>query len=165
MLNSNPDVPFYSFSPAGRSGREQYLYEGTYPDRFSIFPSSFWSRQMTIKEGGLISPVNDYLGYSRWLVSLSLSSSLPGKANRIPIKPFVNLLLNDHGSPNHGSPFFFEAGLKAGLWNFFEIYFPVLVSKNSYSVSGPVSDRIRILFNLNTFNQVKLNSGFGIQIK
>jgi len=166
MMKSNPEVPFYALSASGRSGREQYLFQGTYPDRFSIFPSSFWSRQMTFTEGGLVSPVNEYLGYSRWLVSLSMTSNLPGKAGKLPIKPFVNLLVNDHGlATGHDSPFFYEAGLKAGLWNFFEIYFPILVSGNIESITGSFKDRIRLVFNLNSFSQVKLNSGFGIQIQ
>ena len=165
MLKNNPDVPFYAFAASGRSGREQYLYQGTYPDRFSPFPTTFWSRQMTPSEGGLVSPVNDLLGYSRRLVSLSLTSSLPGKASRIPIKPFVNILLNDHGSgTGHDSPLFYEAGLKAGIWNFFEIYFPLLVSGNIQSITGPVKDRIRFVFSLDSFTQVKLSSGVGIKI-
>ena len=166
MLKNNPGVPFYALSASGRSGREQYLYQGTYPDRFSVFPATFWSRQMTFTEGGLVSPVNDKLGYSRWLISLSLSSSLPGKINRIPVKPFVNLLFNDHGiGTNHDSPFFCEAGLKGGLWNFFEIYIPVIVSRNIESITGSFKDRIRLVFNLNSFNQVKLNSGIGFEIR
>jgi len=166
MLKNNPNVPFYGLAAGGRSGREQYLFEGTYPDRFSAFPSSFWSRQMTLTEGGLVSPVNEHLGYSRWLVSLSLTSSLPGKISKIPIKPFVNLLLNDHGlATGTGSPFFYEAGFKAGLWSFFEIYLPLVVSGNIESVTGSFKDRIRLVFNLNSFSQVKLNSGFGIQIR
>ncbi len=166
MLSDNPNVPFYSLSASGRNGREQYLYEGTYPDRFSVFPSSFWSRQMSITEGGLVSPVNEGLGYSRWLISLSVTSSLPGKATKIPVRPFVNFLLNDHGlETGQISPFFYEAGLKAGLWNFFEIYFPILVSGNIESITGSFKDRIRLVFNLNAFSQVKLNSGFGIQIQ
>jgi len=166
MLKNNPEVPFYGLATSGRSGREQYLYEGMYPDRFSAFPTSFWSRQMTFTEGGIVSPVNANLGYSRWLVSLSLTSNLPGKINKIPVKPFINLLLNDHGlATGNGSPFFYEAGLKAGLWNFFEIYFPILVSGNIESITGSFKERIRLVFNLNTFSQVKLNSGFGIQIQ
>jgi len=166
MIKNNSDVPFYALSAGGRGGREQYLYEGTYPDRFSVFPSSFWSRQMTFTEGGLVSPVNEMLGYSRWLVSLTFTSNLPGKASKIPIKPFVNFLLNDHGLSNsHHSPFFYEAGLKAGLWNFFEIYFPLVVSGNIGSITGSFNDRIRLVFNLNTFSKVKLNSGIGIKIQ
>lgn len=162
MLKNDPAVPFYSLAASGRSGSEQYLYEGTFPDRFSSFPTTFWSRQMNFSEGGLVSPVNGQLGYSNWLISLSITSNLPGKKQRIPIKPFVNLLLNDHGvGIGHNSPFFYEAGLKAGLWNFFEIYIPVLVSGNIKTVTGSFKDRIRLVFNLNTLSQVKLNSGIG----
>jgi hypothetical protein len=166
MLKNDPAVPFYSLSASGRSGPEQYLYEGTFPDRFSIFPTTFWSRQMNFSEGGLVSPVSDRLGYSQWLVSLSFTSSLPGKSNKVPVKPFVNFLLNDHGTgAAHGSPFFYEAGLKAGLWNFFEIYVPLVVSGNIQSINGSFKDRIRLVFSLDTFSQVKLNSGTGIEIR
>lgn len=166
MLKNSSNVPFYAFSPGARSGRELYLYQGTYPDRFAIFPSNFWARQMSVTEGGLVSPVNGSLGFSRWLFSLSLTSSLPGKTSRIPVKPFVNLLLNDHGTGSgHDSPFFFEAGLKAGLWNFFEIYCPILVSGNIKSVTGSFNSSIRLVFNLDSFGQSKLNSGVGIQIR
>jgi hypothetical protein len=166
MLKNNPDVPFYALSPNGRSGPEQYLFQGTYPDRFSVFPTSFWSRQTTFSEGGLVSPVNEKLGYSKWLISLSFTSNLPGNSQRIPVKPFVNFLLNAHGTrTGHDSPFFYEAGLKVGLWNFFEIYIPVLVSPNIESITGSFKDRIRLVFNLDTFSQTKLNSGIGFEIK
>jgi len=166
MLSNNSEVPFYAISPGARSGREQYLYQGTYPDRFSVFPTSFWSRQMAVTEGGLVSPVNENLGYSKWLISLSFTSSLPRKSSRIPIKPFFNFLLNDHGiGMGQNSPLFWEAGLKGGLWNFFEIYFPLVVSGNIEAITGSVKDRIRLVFNLDSFNKIKLNSGIGIQIR
>jgi len=166
MLKSDPDIPFYSLSASGRGGLEQYLYEGTFPDRFSVFPNTFWSRQMSFSEGDLVSPVNTQLGYSNWLVSLSFTSNLPGKISRFPIKLFVNILLNDHGTgTGNNSPFFYEAGLKAGLWNFFEIYIPLVVSGNIQSMNGSFRDRIRLVFNLDTFSQVKLNSGIGFEIK
>jgi hypothetical protein len=166
MLKDNSNAPFYALAAGGRSGRELYLYQGTYPDRFSVFPTTFLSRQMTLSEGGLVSPVNDNLGYSQWLISLSLTSTLPGKASRIPIKPFVNILLNDHviGS-GHDSPLFYEAGLKTGIWNFFEIYFPLLVSGNIESITGSFKDRVRFVFNLDILTHVKLNSGVRIRIQ
>ncbi len=157
MLKSSFADPFYAFSPSGRSGPEQYLYEGFYPDRFGEVSKTFWSRQMTISEGGLVSPVNDTLGYSRWLFSLSFSSSLPGKVSWLPVKPFVNLLLNDHGAETaYNSPFFFEAGLKAGIWNLFEIYFPLLVSNNIDAITESFKDRIRFVLKLNMVNPVRL---------
>jgi len=104
---------------------------------------------MTASEGGLVSPVNGALGYSQWLVSLSLSSTLPGILAKTGIKPFVNLLLNDHGlSTAYNSPFFVEAGFKAGISNIFEIYVPLVVSNNIKSSTGQFKDRIRFVINL-----------------
>jgi len=158
MLKNKSDDPFYGLAASGRSGREQYLYQGTYPDRFANMSSTFWSRQMTLSEGGLVSPVNDRLGYSRWLVSLSLTSDLPGKIGGIEVKPFVNVLLNDHGFEKNSNPaFFFEAGLKTGIWNLFEISVPIVVSGNIKSITGPFKDRIRFIFNLDSFNKMKFN--------
>jgi hypothetical protein len=161
MLNDNSQVPFYKLSASGRSGREQYLYEGSYLDRFGEFSTTLWSRQMTLTEGGLVSPVNDSLGYSDWLVSITLTSSLPGAASRIPIKPFVNVLLNDHGINAQPNPtVFYEAGLKAGIWNLFEIYVPLLVSANIDASTGGFKDRIRIVLSLDIIQQLRRNTGF-----
>jgi hypothetical protein len=158
MLKKSSAVPFYAFSPAGRSGREQYLFQGTYPDRFGVFPNNFWTRQMTLSEGGLASPVNDSLGYSNRLISLSFVSNLPGFSGRLPVKPFVNLLINgDDQDQVHTSPFFYEAGLKAGIWDVFEIYFPLMVSENIESICGTFKSRIRIVLKLDSFNKIKLN--------
>jgi hypothetical protein len=163
MLNEDSQIPFYSFSPGGRSGRELYLYQGTYPDRFAIFPGNFWSRQMSLSEGGLVSLVNNSLGYSRYLVSFSFTSSLPGKTSRLPVKPFVNLLLNDKGfDSKNDSPIFFEAGLKTGIRNIFEIYIPLLVSTNIDSVSGTFKNRIRFVFSLDSLTRLNSISKGGI---
>jgi len=153
MLKNNSRVPFYALSSGGREGREQYLYQGTYPDRFGVFPATFWSRQMTLSEGGLVSPVNGRLGYNRWLASLSLTSDLPGRAGWFAVKPFVTFLVNDHGA----DPFFFEAGLKTGVWNLFEISVPLFVSGNIQSITGSFKDRIRFVFNLNSFGKRQFN--------
>jgi hypothetical protein len=159
MLKTDSEIPFYAFSASGRSGREQYLYQGTYPDRFTVFPKNFFSRQMTRSEGGLISPMNDSLGYSRWLFSLSLTTNFPGKAARLPVKPFLNLLLNDHGmSSVRNSLFFYEAGLKFGIWDFFEIYIPLLASENINSASGTFKNRIRFVFSLDSIGKLKLRT-------
>lgn len=155
----NTSNSFYSLAPGGRTGRELYLYEGTYPDRFDVFPTTVWTRQMTLSEGGLASPVNEKLGYSKWLISLSLSSSLPGIAGRTGIKPFVNLLLNDHAlNTSNPSLFFGEAGIKVSLRNLFEIYFPLLVTGNIQSMNGSIIDRIRIVLNLDFLKQGKIGT-------
>lgn len=155
MLGNNSGEPFYAFAVSGRSGKEQYLYDGTFIGRFSEFPNSFWSRQMTLSEGGLVSPVNDSIGFSSAVISLSLTSNLPGRAGRLPVKPFVNFVLNN----SHSSPFFYEAGLKAGIWNFFEIHIPILVSENIQIATGTFKDRIRFILNLDSFYQLKFKSG------
>ena len=158
MVKTDSEIPFYSFSASGRSGREQYLYQGVYPDRFSTFPNNFFSRQMTLSEGGLVMPVNGALGYSDWLLSLSLTANLPGKASRLPIKPFVNLLLNEHGmKTGHESPFFYEAGLKAGIWGFLEFYIPLVISKNMELVDDTFKNRIRFVFTLDSFTNFNLS--------
>jgi len=164
MLKTDASSPFYSLAASGRSGRELYLYEGSYLDRFGRASGSFLTRQMTLSEGGLVSPINEQLGFSRWLVSLTMTSDLPGKIGFIEIKPFVNLLLNDHGSvTGNRSPFFFEAGLKTGIWNLFEISVPLLVSGNIQSMTGSFKDRIRFTFNLETFTSMKFNlAGLGL---
>lgn len=160
MLRNMSKVPFYALAASGRSGPEEYLYQGTFPDRFGVFPTTFWSRQMTLSEGSLVTPVNSWFGYSRRLISASISFSLPGKASRIPIKPFVNILWSDRGViPNQSSPLFCEAGLKAGIWNIFEIFVPLMVSKNIGFISGPLKDRIRFVLNLQTLSQIKLKAG------
>jgi hypothetical protein len=148
FMNKSAD-PVFCFSPGGRSGREQYLYNGAFPDRFSEFPKTFWSRQMTLSEGGLVAYVNDSLGYGRWLCSLSFVSSLPGKTSVIPIKPFLNLLVNNPVSDGYTkSYFYFEAGLETGIWNFFEIYLPLLVSDKIDATTGSFKNRIRFVFSL-----------------
>jgi hypothetical protein len=157
MLKNNSAYTFYGFSASGRSGNEQYLYQGLYPDRFSGITKTFWSRQMSLSEGGLVSPVNNTLGYSRWLFSLSLTSSLPEKISWIPVKPFFNVLLNDHGGETtEKSTLFVEAGFKAGIWNFLEIYLPLLVSENIESITGSLKDRIRFVFKLDLLNPLRL---------
>lgn len=108
----------------------------------------------------MVSPVNQALGYSNWLLSVSLSSSLPGILSKTGVKPFANVVWNDHGlSTRYDSPFFIEAGLKAGIANIFEIYLPLLVTRNIRSVTGPVKERIRFVINLDLSKQEKLLMG------
>jgi hypothetical protein len=155
MLENASD-PVYSFASGSRCGREQYLFEGIFPDRFGEFPKTFFSRQMSKSEGGLVTPVNDSIGYSRWVCSLSLTSTLPGLASRLPVKPFVNLLVNDHNKSNNKfSRLFVEAGFKTGIWNFFEVYIPVLVSDNIYTIGPTTKERIRFVFRLDKLNPLR----------
>jgi hypothetical protein len=107
-----------------------------------------------------VSPVNDSLGYSNWLVSLSLVSNLPGRASRLPLKPFANVLLNDHGIRAGNQPaVFFEAGLKAGIWGLLEVYVPLMVSGNIERNTGEFKDRIRLVFSFDIIQNSRLSSG------
>jgi hypothetical protein len=148
MLGNVSDVPFHALAPGGRSGRENYLYQGVYFDRFSMYTENFLSRQMTLSEGRLVSPVNQIFGYSRRLASLTLTSNLPGGAGIIPVKPFATFLLNDAVEEINDARYLYEAGLKTGIWNVFEIYFPILVSENIKSAGTGFRDRIRFVFTI-----------------
>ena len=149
MLKNDTSNPYYAFSTSGRGGRELYMFDGFFPDRFGESTNTLWSRQMNISEGGIVTPLSDTLDYSQWIFSLTLSSSLPGKTSIIPVRPFVNVSLSNPGSDiKDKAQLFFEAGLKAGIWNFFEIYIPLIVSDNINSVSGNFKERIRFVFKL-----------------
>jgi hypothetical protein len=155
VLKNKTGIPFYNIAAGGRSGREQYLYEGTFPDRFSEFPLTFWSRQMTLSEGGLVSYVNDSLGFSDWVVSISFDSNLPFIEGKLPVKPFLNLMLNEQGIGSDKRPvFMMEAGLKAGIWNLFEIYFPFFISENLKSGNAVFKDRIRFVLSIDAIQKL-----------
>ena len=158
ILNKNLENNFLNFSPSGRGGRELYLYDGYYPNRFGLNNESVWTRQVTISEGGLISPMNNALGYSKFLISLSLVSSLPGKASFTGIKPFVNILINDkYLSNEYKSKIFLETGLKFSFLNVIDIFFPLLVSSNIKVINGSLKERIRFVLNLDIIEQLNLN--------
>lgn len=155
VLKNNTGISLYNIAAGGRSGREQYLYEGTFPDRFSDFPNTFWSRQMTLTEGGLVTYVNDSLGYSDWAVSFSFDSNLPILEGKLPIKPFLNLILNEQGSVSDKRPVFMvEAGLKAGFWDLFEVYFPFFISEILKSDKGVFKDRIRFVLSIDAIRKL-----------
>jgi hypothetical protein len=157
MLKYSSSDPIYSFASGGRNGRELYLFDGIYPGRFDEFPETILSRQLSFSEGGLATPVNDTLGFSPWICSLSLNSSLPGKTAWIPVKPFVNFVLNDPGLVYNGKmQLFFEAGLMTGIWNFLEIYIPFFLSDNINLSGGSIGSRIRFVLKLNMFKALSL---------
>jgi len=69
-------------------------------------------------------------------------------------------LLNDHatGPINNKASLFYEAGLKTGIWNLFEIYFPLIVSDNINSIAGTIKERIRFVFRLDKLKPFKVKS-------
>jgi hypothetical protein len=157
MLANTSTAPLHGLAPGGRSGRENYLYQGLYLDRFRDFTENFWSRQLVFDEGGLVSPVNRSAGYSDWLVSLSLTSSWPVIPVWVPVRPFVNLLLNDTGTVTTNSNLFFEAGIKTGIMDLFEIYFPLIVSDNISSLHS-FKERIRFTITIDSGTRLNLSN-------
>jgi hypothetical protein len=111
---------------------------------------------MVINEGGLVSALNDSVGFSDWLISASFSSSLPGNAGKIPVKPFINVL---YGGKAGKSDFYYEAGLKAGDTGLFEIYIPFFVSGNINNAWPTIRDRIRFVLNLSAFHPLRTAMG------
>lgn len=155
MLKENSRYPIYSLAPSGRSGRELYLFQGDFPDRYGVSQSGFWSRQMLVNEGGLVSPVNDSIGYSKWLISASMTGNLPWRASKLPIRPFINMLYNGNSVKRY-DPFLFEAGLSAGLQDIFEFQIPIIVSGNIKGINNQVRERIRFIFSLETLYNTRL---------
>lgn len=149
LKTARPDESFYLFAPSGRSGTELYLFDGDFPDRFSSFPSNFWSRQMSVTEGAIVSPINLTAGYSRSIFSASLSSTLPGFLGRIPLKPFANAVFDTNAG-------YYEGGFKAGVWGFFEIHVPLLVSDNIKDTRSSFKDRIRFILNLESIYRIRV---------
>ena len=87
---------------------------------------------------------------------------MPGITGKIGVKPFANILLNDHGlGTNYNSVFFGEAGLKFGIWNLFEIHVPLLVTGNIKSITGSIKDRIRIVLNIDLSKDGKMSQSLG----
>jgi hypothetical protein len=156
MLKNTSSAPFHALAPGGRGGPEQYLYQGLFLDRFRRFTENFWSRQLVFDEGGLVSPVNQSAGYSDWLISFSLTSTLPALPAWVPVRPFVNLLLSDNSTLNT-YPLYFETGIKAGIWDLIEVYFPFIVSENISSMH-PLKDRIRFTITLDSGTRLNLSN-------
>lgn len=158
VLSKSIGNNYLNIAPSGRGGRELYLYDGYYPNRFGLNNESVWTRQITISEGGLISPMNKAIGFSKYLFSISLASSLPGKASQTGIKPFINILINDkYLSNEYISKLFFETGFKISFLNILDIYLPLIVSSNIKVINGSLKERIRFVLNLEILEQLNLN--------
>ncbi|MDY0025530.1 MAG: M1 family metallopeptidase [Lentimicrobium sp.] len=148
--------PLFGLSPSARSGKELYTFGGTFFDRFSNVGDSFFSRQISITEGSIITPINLSVFNPSWMFSITLSSSLPWDIKALNIKPFATILLMPEGinSNKHAPVFLAEAGLKTGLGAFFEIFVPLLVTQNLNDTSPLIKDRIRFTLNLEFLSKI-----------
>jgi hypothetical protein len=71
-------------------------------------------------------------------------------------------LLNDHGTTTREPILCFETGFKAGLWDFFEIYFPLFVSDNISGIRGSIRTRVRFVLKLDFLDPGKVESNFAL---
>lgn len=147
MIRENENNRLYSMAPSARNGNQLYLFEGDFPDRFDARYGTLWSKQMLLKEGMIVSPINDHSGYSRWLSSFSAQAGLPGVVSFIPVKPFINLTFTDD--------MFYEAGFSAGVPDVLEIFVPILVSSNIQSIFPEINQRIRFILSLEHLFRIK----------
>lgn len=149
MISENKNIRLYSMAPSARNGNQLYLFEGDFPDRFVARYGTFWSKQMLFREGRIVSPINEYSGYSRWLASFSAQAGLPGFASILPVRPFTNLSISND--------IFYEAGISAGVQGVLEIFVPVLVSKNIQRHYPEINQRIRFILSLESL--IRLGPG------
>ena len=153
-LHLDSDKPVFGLSPSARSGSELYTFDGTYFDRFSDFGDSFFSRQTSITEGGIISSSNFMAVNPMWLVSVTLSSNLPWNLNLLNIKPFATMVLMEKRGQKNTSSLLAEVGLKTGIAAFFEIYVPLILTHNLHEFSPKIKDRIRFTLNLDFLSKI-----------
>jgi hypothetical protein len=104
---------------------------------------------MSLSEGSLVSPVNDTLGFSKVMFSFSAASNLPGFLSALPFRPFFNLSVAGNRAAIKQPSILYEAGLIAGIRNFFELYIPVQVSPYINN-NLAFRERIRFVLTLNT---------------
>ncbi len=117
----------YSFSTSSFDGNDDYLFDNLYVARSNSIGSGFWSAQAYQSEGGFMLPT--FIGKGqKWLFALNLKSSIP-KTNLL--KLYTNFSVYDkHPFLSH-SRFLYEGGVSLQIVeNYFEIYFPVLWSKD-----------------------------------
>lgn len=154
-MHLDNDKLLFGLSPSARSGRELYTYQGSYFDRFAEVGESFFSRQSSITEGGLITPTDKLWSNPQWLFSLTLSSSLPINVRVLNIQPFATIALVEQGTSKRPDPAMLgEAGLKTGFGQFFELYVPLLITNNFLPVKPKLKDRIRFTLNLDFLSRI-----------
>jgi len=150
----------YDFTLNGSHGFNDYMYDGTFFNRFNDDPfNDFFAKQMVMDQG-LFTVGSNFSSTNKWIFSGNLTSSLP-LPNFIPIKAYSNFSFlgnkYKYGTTNPHNQIYYELGLKAFLLNnFIEVYFPLLQSKEITDYLNNNTDsygqRIRFTLNLNLLN-------------
>jgi hypothetical protein len=160
-----PDV---RFRLSGQTGNQDYLFDDLFFGRNET--AGFWSQQMTKTDGGfaLLTPFGQS---DRFLVSLGLNTTLPGKWNIVhvysnfAVTSYTVILNGKESTPE--TQFAAEAGLSLPLVkDVIEVYFPLVYSNNlkdalSFTNQNTYGRQIRFVFNLRSLNPINLTRTLG----
>ncbi|NDC40826.1 MAG: hypothetical protein EBZ77_04620 [Chitinophagia bacterium] len=129
-LSSDPTLTDRYKLNASFSGRNDYLFDGTYLGRNET--STFAGQQISIQEGGFKVPLfNNIYRSDNWLAAINLSTDfLPGRA---PVKLFLDAGITPNFDPSptnsKSTTSFYDAGIEVSLVdNFISLYVPLVMS-------------------------------------
>jgi len=159
----------YSFNLSDRtgvSGSSDYAYDEWYFGRSE--KEGLLSRQAALRQGAF-KAYNPYGAFKDWIVSMNLSSHIPGPFKFIKIYADLGttegLKKDIRTVYDYDVNFSYNAGIEISLIrDAFEIYLPLLYSKEIkeyYSFKEySLTDRIRFVFDLNKLRLAEIRSSF-----
>jgi hypothetical protein len=142
---SAKNIPFYL---SGRTGAQDFEFEGLFPGRFD--QNGMLSHQFMPGEGGFAVPYGMYA--NKFIVSAGFEFKLGSKGLLKLIKIYGNASKLRTVQPvQFTGNILYEGGIKAGVSNFFEVYFPVVYNQKYLNYSN-YSELIRFNLNLKVLN-------------
>jgi hypothetical protein len=132
-----------------------YLYEYPQFSRFHNAYSEKWHAKQFINSEGGFATLNNNISISNdWMVALKFSHELP-----LLLRPYFNIAAypDHYNIANH--TFFYEGGIRFGIKDVFEIYFPFTYTKELEDLlinNNKLENRIRFVLNLNKINPINL---------
>ncbi len=115
------------------SGKNDYLYDGTYYNRNDI--NGHYSEQISIQEGGFKVPVYGNVSRSdNWMATLNLETDLP-RLKLLPIRLFFDVGLIPNATPSisnaSSSTLLYDGGVEIALAkNVLNVYIPIIMSND-----------------------------------
>lgn len=158
------DAGAYRFRLSGQTGTQDYLYDNVFLGRSQpIGDDGLLGNQFTDTDGGMkfYSPLGQS---STWLAAVNIKTSLGNM--KLPINLYADIGTAD-ASSLLDEKVLYDAGVCISLRkNFFEVYFPVLISKNfqDYKDANDIKylETIRFTLNLNLINPFGLIRNFSL---
>ncbi|MCX6294702.1 MAG: M1 family aminopeptidase, partial [Bacteroidetes bacterium] len=151
----------YRYRLSGQTGSQDYLYDNIFLGRSET--EGLLSSQFTNTDGGFkfYSPLGQS---STWIAALNIKSSLGNM--KVPINLYADIGTADPASMSNES-IVYDAGVCISLKkNFFEVYFPILISQNfiDYKKANDIKypETIRFTLNLNLINPFSLIRNFSL---